>query len=53
MVSLLYSPWLIPESPRWLLRKGRLDKAKALIDTMAKWNKSKWTGSLDDYRVKG
>ncbi|KAL4233278.1 hypothetical protein ACF0H5_007962 [Mactra antiquata] len=30
--------WIIPESPRWLLTKGRVTEAIEIINKMAKWN---------------
>lgn len=30
---------MLPESPRWLLAKGRIDELKKLIETAARWNK--------------
>jgi putative MFS transporter len=30
---------ICPESPRWLMTKGRLDEAKKIIKKILKWNK--------------
>lgn len=30
---------VLPESPRWLLAKGRVDELKKIIETAARWNK--------------
>lgn len=31
--------YALPESPRWLLAKGRIDELKRIIETAARWNK--------------
>lgn len=33
--------YFLPESPRWLLNKGRIDELKDIIETAAKWNNRK------------
>lgn len=31
--------YVLPESPRWLLAKGRIEELKKIIETAARWNK--------------
>ena len=37
-IALLFYWWLVPESPRWLVSRGDIPKAKAIIEKIAQWN---------------
>ncbi|GCC28191.1 hypothetical protein chiPu_0006619 [Chiloscyllium punctatum] len=40
-IPFIFCCWLLPETPWWLLAKGRLEEVQKLIDTIARWNKVK------------
>ncbi|XP_032340586.1 solute carrier family 22 member 16 [Camelus ferus] len=33
--------WMLPETPFWLLSEGKYEEAQKVINTMAKWNKTR------------
>ncbi|XP_065745128.1 solute carrier family 22 member 16 [Phocoena phocoena] len=33
--------WMLPETPFWLLSEGKYEEAQKVIDTMAKWNRTR------------
>ncbi len=37
--GLLVLYFILPESPRWLIAKGRYKEARAVIEKAARWNK--------------
>lgn len=39
--------YFLPESPRWLLAKGRTEELKEIIETAAKWNRIKLPNNYD------
>lgn len=40
--------WILPESPRWLLSIHKTKKAVNIFETIAKWNKRKFTPYSED-----
>lgn len=38
-IHFLVYRYVLPESPRWLLAKGRIDELKRFIESAARWNK--------------
>jgi hypothetical protein len=41
----------MPESPRWLLQKGRLDDAKAILEKILKFNGKVWPEGFELKRL--
>lgn len=50
--TIFYIPlwWLIPDTPRWLLRKGRVDEAVDIIDYAVSVNNTKRSISATEIR---
>ena len=47
LITAVVSIWLVPESPRWLIKKNKLDKATKVVSNAAKFNKVRFDiGSL-------
>ena len=40
LITAVVSIWLVPESPRWLIKKHKLDKATKVVNNAAKFNKA-------------
>uniref|UniRef100_UPI00398EE024 solute carrier family 22 member 16 isoform X2 n=1 Tax=Pristiophorus japonicus TaxID=55135 RepID=UPI00398EE024 len=38
-IPFIFCCWLLPETPWWLLAKGRLQEVQKLVDTIARWNR--------------
>lgn len=51
--TILYIPicWLIPDTPRWFLRKGRIEEAVGIIENAMSVNKTKQTMSGSELRT--
>ena len=39
--SFLLCCWMLPETPFWLISGGKYEEAQKVIDTMAKWNRTR------------
>ena len=46
-IIFLVAYYFLPESPRWLISKGRLDEAKVILEKAAKTNKRPWPTTVD------
>jgi OCT family organic cation transporter-like MFS transporter 1 len=43
--------FFMPESPRWLLQKGRLDDAKQILEKILKFNGKVWPEGFELKRL--
>ncbi|XP_078256022.1 solute carrier family 22 member 16, partial [Rhinoraja longicauda] len=52
-VPFIFCCWLLPETPWWLLAKGRTEEVQKLIDRIARWNGVKMPCHLSVMQMNG
>ncbi|XP_005182426.1 organic cation transporter protein [Musca domestica] len=52
LILVVFAPWLVPESARWLVSQGKIDKSIEILKTLARRNRSQVSDeTFEEFRL--